>query len=93
MEFSEVLKFSQLQSCEETSQEQFNALLQAATGRTSRDDSNVSDIMKLLPKPETFSARTREQEHTLWPNWVSGFRQYMGALDINFTSEMDFVEN
>ena len=75
-------------------QEQFNALLQAATGRASRDDSNVSgkDIMKLLPKPEAFSAPTREQEHTLWPNWVWGFRQYMGALDINFTSEMDFVE-
>ena len=48
--------------------------------------------MKLLPKPEAFSAPTREQEHTLWPNWVWGFRQYMGALDINFTSEMDFVE-
>ena len=74
-------------------QEQFNALLQAATGQASSDDSNVSgkDNMKLLPKPEAFSAPTREQEH-IWPNWVWGFRQYMGALDINFTSETDFVE-
>jgi len=48
---------------------------------------------KIIPKPETFKPKTRDEELQLWPEFQWIFRQYVGAVSPKMLELMDEVEH
>ena len=50
------------------------------------------DLLKILPKPDTFKCDKADDEHSKWHAWWWTFRQYLVAVDPNFDGEIATVE-
>ena len=48
----------------------------------------LSDLTKVLPKPEPFRPSTRDEEFAQWPQWSWAFEQYLSCLDPSFDKEL-----
>ena len=66
------------------------ATLQQLADRSTGDNTQVWS--KVLPKPEQFKPKNREDELSMWPEWQWSFKQYVGAISSSMAELLDEVE-
>ena len=52
----------------------------------------AGDMSKILPRPDVFSPKNREEEHSQWMNWLWSLKQYMTALDTEYSNDFARIE-
>ena len=52
----------------------------------------AGDMSKILPRPDVFSPKNREEEHSQWMNWLWSLKQYMTALDTEYSTDFARIE-
>ena len=63
----------------------------AATSSMSPTTAKPTEWYKMLPKPPTFSPQTREEELSMFREWVWQLEQYLLAVDAQFGPELEGV--
>ena len=63
----------------------------AASSQSSRPPVKSTEWYKMLPKPPNFSPQSREEELSMFREWVWQLEQYLLAVDANFGPELESV--
>ena len=63
----------------------------AASSSASPPAAKATERYKMLPKPPTFSPQSREEELSMFREWVWQLEQYLLAVDVQFGPELEGV--
>ena len=69
------------------------AAAQAVQSSSSSRGLGAGDLSKILPRPESFNPKNREDEHSGWMSWYWLFRQYVVALDSEYSRDFSMIES
>ncbi len=64
----------------------------SAVQRDNKQGIGGSDMARILPRPDVFKPASREEEHSQWLSWFWSLKQYLGALDSAFSTEVAYLE-
>ena len=63
----------------------------ASASSSSRQTGKSTEWYKMLPKPPNFAPQSREEELSMFREWVWQLEQYLLAVDANFGPELESV--